>query len=109
MAEGFNFPARPDEVIALAAYLQREWPYGARLAVQGRSWGAVAECVAADGGRWFIICDRDAVHLAYGDTEDEAKKALAAARRAEVDAQSVVHGDVTPESYWASTSAVVTA
>lgn len=81
--EGFGLPARPDEVIALASYLSREWPYGARLVVQGRSWGAVAECVAADGGRWFIICDRDAAHIAYGDTEDDARMALAAARNAD--------------------------
>lgn len=64
-----GYGADPDAVVSLAAYVGREWTYGASIVrVSGFvSRGAIAECKHSDGSRWFVACDRYASDFASGD------------------------------------------
>ena len=46
---------RASVVGALADYVAREWSENIRMNVRGLTWGAAAECVASDGGRFYVL------------------------------------------------------
>ena len=69
-----GYGADPDAVVSLAAYVSREYPYGARIVrVSGHAgYGAIGECKSSDGSRWFVVCDRYGAVFASGDDAQTA-------------------------------------
>lgn len=64
--------ARAEVVGALADYVSREWTESVRMNVRGLVWGAVAECVSGDGGRWYVVAHNRKAGFGYGDTVQDA-------------------------------------
>lgn len=75
-----------DAVHAVASHLADQWSPTRTLAVSGavvggRVGGAIAECGASDGSRWFIVADRWGNIVGHFDTVADVEEALIGAER----------------------------
>jgi len=78
------YSATPAAVSTVAHRLENEWPYGARFeSFEPLCNGhLIAQCVATDGGRWFVGSDKYGVSFVHGETRAEVMDLLTAAWRA---------------------------